>query len=55
MFQAICLGDIIFHPLQVAQSRFILQNRLPNFFIYKSFFHFLKKLSKKPKELYSGW
>lgn len=41
--------DMMVHPLQLMQSRFVLQNRLPNFSLYKSVFHFLKKHTKTPK------
>jgi hypothetical protein len=40
--------DFVTHPFQLMQSRFILQNRLPNFSLYKSVFHFFKKHIRKP-------
>jgi len=37
------------------QSRFILQNRLPNFHVYKSIYHFFKKHYRNPREIMQGW
>jgi len=49
------LVDLLTHPLQLMQSRFILQNRLPNFSLYKSFIHFFKKHYSDPKTMFQGW
>jgi hypothetical protein len=31
-----CMIDFILHPLHVAEARFIMQNRSPNFAVYQS-------------------
>ena len=42
-FSFMTLVDICTYPILLIQSRFILQNRLPEFSTYKSFRHFLSK------------
>jgi len=49
------LIDIALNPFQLMQSRFILQNRLPNFSLYKSVFHCFKKHIRKPLTFFQGW
>ena len=46
---------MIAHPIQLLQSRFILQNRLPNFYLYKNIAHFIRKKMKKPSTFAQGW
>ncbi len=48
------LMDFALHPLHVAQSRFILQNRLPGFFSYKSLHHFFRLHFLQSHEIYKG-
>jgi len=52
---AITLIDILSHPIQLMQSRFILQNRSPNFRTYKSAFHFFRKHHRRLSVLFNGW
>lgn len=47
--------DIVTHPIMTMQSRFILQNRLPNFSLYRSVFGFVKKHYKNNREILQGW
>eukprot|EP01015_Nassula_variabilis_P018588 TRINITY_DN3047_c0_g1_i23.p1 TRINITY_DN3047_c0_g1~~TRINITY_DN3047_c0_g1_i23.p1 ORF type:complete len:189 (-),score=17.79 TRINITY_DN3047_c0_g1_i23:26-592(-) len=46
--------DMIAHPFMTAQSRFVLQNRLPNFCLYRSIVHYFKKHIRRPKEFFQG-
>lgn len=48
------LIDICLHPLHVAQSRFILQNRLPGFYSYKNFYQFFQIHYVVGSDLYKG-
>ncbi|EAR91059.1 carrier protein (macronuclear) [Tetrahymena thermophila SB210] len=54
MFLICSAIDIMCQPLQTIQSRFILQNRLPNFALYKSFLDVFKRHKRQPFELYKG-
>ena len=38
-----CAIDFALHPLHVAEARFIMQNRRPNFAVYPSLLSFFKK------------
>lgn len=46
--------DLAIHPLHVAQSRFILQNRLPGFSSYQNFLHFIRLHFTQGYEIYKG-
>jgi hypothetical protein len=46
--------DIMCHPVMMLQSRFILQNRLPNFSVYKSATNFLLKKFKRRDIFFQG-
>jgi len=46
--------DVFWNPIQLMQSRFILQNRLPNFSVYKGIVGFLKKKYRRPRTLFQG-
>lgn len=38
-----CAADFILQPLHVAEARFVMQNRLPNYSVYDSFVDFWRK------------
>ena len=42
-FLLTCSIDMLLHPLHLAESRFIMQNRFPNFSIYGSLFSLFKR------------
>ncbi|KAM3139475.1 hypothetical protein pb186bvf_008500 [Paramecium bursaria] len=46
--------DFTTNPIQLLQSRFIIQNRLPNFYIYKSSIRAVKKHLTNQKEFFRG-
>ncbi|EGR31220.1 mitochondrial carrier protein, putative [Ichthyophthirius multifiliis] len=50
----ICAIDVICQPIQLLSTRFILQNRIPEFSTYKSIMFALKKHRNRPKELLQG-
>lgn len=38
-----CLVDMMLHPLHLAEARFIMQNRNPNFRVYSNIRDFFRK------------
>ncbi|CAD8158641.1 unnamed protein product [Paramecium octaurelia] len=57
--QAVILGlvtvsDLVSNPFMLFQSRFILQNRLPNFYLYKNLLSAFKKHVRHKKEYFQG-
>ncbi len=52
-FSSLC--DIIIQPFHVMQSRFILQNRLPGFFTYRSIWQYLRQNVHNASGMFVGW
>lgn len=53
VFAVDCIGELVTQPLQNARTRFILQNRIPQFSVYRSLYRFFDTLGKK--ELFQGY
>lgn len=47
--------DLIIHPLHLAQSRFLLQNRFKNCALYQSFFDFFRSFRNRKMMIFNGW